>query len=46
LVTLRERADEQLPPVLAQLVRAKPEPFIQWIYDLRATAMFTDKNYR
>jgi 2-polyprenyl-6-methoxyphenol hydroxylase-like FAD-dependent oxidoreductase len=39
LVTLRERADEQFPPVLAQLVRATPEPFIQLIYDFRAPAM-------
>jgi len=36
---LRERADEHLPPVLAQLVRATPEPFILVIYDVRVPAM-------
>src|SRR5262249_8655038 len=39
VAALRERADEHLPPVLAQLVRATPEPFIQVIYDLRVPAM-------
>jgi 2-polyprenyl-6-methoxyphenol hydroxylase-like FAD-dependent oxidoreductase len=39
LVMLRERADKHLPPVLAQLVQATPEPFIQVIYDLRAPGM-------
>ncbi len=39
VAALRERADEHLPPVLAQLVRATPEPFVQVIYDLRVPAM-------
>lgn len=39
VAALRERADEQLPPVLAQLVRATPDPFIQVIYDFRTPAM-------
>jgi 2-polyprenyl-6-methoxyphenol hydroxylase-like FAD-dependent oxidoreductase len=39
VAALRERANEHLPPVLAQLVRATPEPFIQVIYDLRVPAM-------
>lgn len=39
VAALRDRADEHLPPVLAQLVRATPEPFIQVIYDLRVQAM-------
>jgi len=32
---------KQLPSVLAQLVRAAPEPFVQVIYDLRSPAMHT-----
>jgi 2-polyprenyl-6-methoxyphenol hydroxylase-like FAD-dependent oxidoreductase len=39
IAALQQRADEHLPAVLAQLVRATPEPFIQVIYDLRAPAM-------
>jgi 2-polyprenyl-6-methoxyphenol hydroxylase-like FAD-dependent oxidoreductase len=39
LAALHQRADEHLPAVLAQLVRATPEPFIQVIYDLRSPAM-------
>jgi 2-polyprenyl-6-methoxyphenol hydroxylase-like FAD-dependent oxidoreductase len=39
VTALHRRADERLPAVLAQLVRATPEPFIQVIFDLRAPAM-------
>jgi 2-polyprenyl-6-methoxyphenol hydroxylase-like FAD-dependent oxidoreductase len=39
IATIRQRAEEQLPPVLAKLVQATPEPFIQVIYDLRTPAM-------
>ena len=41
IAALYQRADEQLPSVLAQLVRATPEPFVQVIYDLRSPAMHT-----
>lgn len=39
IAALQQRADDHLPAVLAQLVRATPEPFVQVIYDLRAPAM-------
>jgi 2-polyprenyl-6-methoxyphenol hydroxylase-like FAD-dependent oxidoreductase len=39
ITTLQKRADEHLPAVLAQLVRATPQPFVQVIYDLRSPAM-------
>lgn len=39
VAALRQRAEQHLPPVLAQLVRLTPEPFVQVIYDLRTAAM-------
>lgn len=39
ITTLHQRAEQHLPAVLAQLVRATPEPFVQVIYDLRTPAM-------
>jgi 2-polyprenyl-6-methoxyphenol hydroxylase-like FAD-dependent oxidoreductase len=39
ITALYQRADEHLPSVLAQLVRATPEPFVQVIYDLQSPAM-------
>ncbi|MGH8565716.1 MAG: hypothetical protein ACREXW_17145 [Gammaproteobacteria bacterium] len=39
VAALRQRAAEHLPGVLAKLVQATPEPFIQVIYDLRSSAM-------
>jgi 2-polyprenyl-6-methoxyphenol hydroxylase and related FAD-dependent oxidoreductases len=39
IAAIQQRADKHLPPVLSQLVRATPEPFVQVIYDLRTPAM-------
>ena len=39
VATLHARAEQHLPAVLAQLVHATPEPFIQVIYDLQTPAM-------
>jgi 2-polyprenyl-6-methoxyphenol hydroxylase-like FAD-dependent oxidoreductase len=39
VAALMARAEEHLPPVLAQFVRPTPEPFVQVIYDLRVPAM-------
>lgn len=40
IAALHARADQELPPILAQLVRATPEPFIQVVYDLKTQAMY------
>jgi 2-polyprenyl-6-methoxyphenol hydroxylase-like FAD-dependent oxidoreductase len=42
ITMLRQRAEEHLPAVLAQLVHSTPEPFIQVIYDLRTPGMSKD----
>lgn len=39
IASLQQRAEKHLPPVLAQLVQATPDPFLQVIYDLRVPAM-------
>jgi 2-polyprenyl-6-methoxyphenol hydroxylase-like FAD-dependent oxidoreductase len=39
IALLHQRAEEHLPPILAQLVRSTPEPFVQVIYDSRTPAM-------
>ncbi len=43
ITMLRERAEEHLPAVLAQLVHSTKDPFIQVIYDLR-TPQFPSRN--
>ncbi|HMH08299.1 MAG TPA: hypothetical protein VK579_16610, partial [Terriglobales bacterium] len=42
VATMRQRAEEHLPAMLAQLVHSTPEPFIQVIYDLQTPAMSKD----
>jgi 2-polyprenyl-6-methoxyphenol hydroxylase-like FAD-dependent oxidoreductase len=39
IATLRQRADQHLPAVFAQLVRSTPDPFIQVVYDLQTSSM-------
>ncbi len=40
IAVLHARADQELPPILAQLVRATPAPFIQVVYDLNTQVMY------